>query len=309
VSGVRRLAAIDLGTNSIRLLAVEEEEGEVRTLEDRGEVTRLGAALTRTEEIDTEDAERSLGLLSSLVDQARSLGVTRLDIAGTEVLRRARNGTDVAAWFSRELGHAIQILTPSEEAEASYLGVVGWGGIEEPGLLRVIDIGGGSSEVVLGDGVALLDVRSVPLGALTVTERWLPGDPPDAAAVREAVEEVQSLLTQVLGRVPGEGVRTIAVGGSATAVAAWIHRIRPYDPAAVQGSILTVADLSSAIDEWQTRSIRERMEIGRMSEGRARVILGGGLVIRELLRLLGITELNVSVFGLRHGLILKRLLA
>lgn len=325
-----RFGVIDVGTNTVRLLAVSVEDAGIDILDEFGEVTRLGGALHTTGRIAPEDAERTLACLRTAVTRARGVGVATLDIVGTEVFRRAANGTEVAARFSRELGHTVRVISGDEEAEASYLGAVGWGQADpEPGPAVVIDVGGGSSEVILGEGAALLVARSLPIGALTLTEEFLAADPPGPEAVRRAraalAERLEPLRPVEAGlaartsrRGPGSqgrpavapaDVRVLAVGGSACAAAAWLHGVVPYAASEVQGRWISREALQGTIEEWSRMPLADRQARGRMSEGRARVLPGGALLLDALLERLRLAGCRASTFGLRHGILLQRLLA
>lgn len=326
----RRLAAIDVGTNTVRLLAVAAHGERVEVLDEFGEVTRLGGALHATGRIAPGDADRTLACLRICLERARRAGVPSPDIVGTEVFRRAANGEAVAAEFGRALEHPVRILTGEEEAEASYLGAVGWGEDDPgPGPVVVIDVGGGSSEVILGHGVALLESRSLPVGALTLTEEFLRGDPPGEDAVRRAwthlaprldpLRPLRASLDHLVATTSGPvrsttaespgGVRVLAVGGSACAVAAWVHDIVPYVAREVQGRWIQRATLERTVFDWSRMTMDERRLRGRMSEGRARVLPGGALILLALLESLDRPGCHASTFGLRHGLVLQRLLA
>jgi exopolyphosphatase/guanosine-5'-triphosphate,3'-diphosphate pyrophosphatase len=325
-----RFGVVDVGTNTVRLLAVSVADDGIDILDEFGEVTRLGGALHATGRIAPEDAERTLACLRTAVARARRAGVTAIDIVGTEVFRRAANGAEVAAHFRDELGHTVRVISGDEEAEASYLGAVGWGQADpEPGPAVVIDVGGGSSEVILGEGAALLVARSLPIGALTLTEEFLAADPPGPEGVRRARAALPARLEPLgpiagalaartsrrgsgSGRRPPRGavdVRVLAVGGSACAVAAWLHAVVPYAASEVQGRWIGREALQGTIDEWSRMSLADRQARGRMSEGRARVLPGGALLLDALLERLGLAGCRASTFGLRHGILLQRLLA
>ncbi len=306
----RRLAVIDVGTNSVRLFSVAFENDEIRVLDEFGEVTRLGAALSETGAIAAEDAERTQEVLRICLERARNSGADEVDIAGTEVFRAASNGAETAAAFSRALDHEVRILSPEDEAEASYLGVVGWGDAGDHGVSLILDVGGGSTEVVFGEGVALQAARSVPLGALRITASFLGAGPHAETGLAKARAHIDAGLKPVLslkGKIPA-GARWIGVGGTACAIGAWVHHVVPYDPAGVHGRPVTREALNGVIREWSSMDVAEIMKGGQMSEGRASVVLGGALIFERILEGFRIEAFQVSAHGLRHGLILRRLL-
>jgi len=204
----------------------------------------------------------------------------------------------------------VRILSPDDEAEASYLGVVGWEETQDPGAALIIDVGGGSTEIVVGEGVALQGAASAPVGALRVTEEHFNSDPParrDLDAARKAIDRTLDGLKGFARRIP-RGIRAVAVGGTACAIGAWAAGIVPYDPQRVHGVEVDAARLEAVIAEWAGLDLAARMERGRMGEGRARVVLGGALVFERVGERLDLPSFRVSTRGLRHGLILRRLL-
>lgn len=309
VNESRRIAVVDVGTNSVRLLMVEIAGDELQILDEFGDVTRLGAALARSGAIDEADADRTLAVLKLCVARAEKAGVLELDIVGTEVFRAASNGREVGTALYRDLGHPVRILSPEEEAEASYLGVVGWEEAHGPGPCLIVDIGGGSTEVILGDGVAIQFARSVPQGALRVKESFLKGDPASPSEIRAARKSIDLELESLapLSKQIPKTARVVAVGGTACAIGAWSQKIIPYDAERIHGCQVGRDALARTIAEWSALPRAEIMRQGAISEGRASVLLGGALIVECLLGRLGAETFQVSTRGLRHGLVLKLL--
>lgn len=307
----RRMSVIDVGTNTVRLLTVEADGEDHTILDEFGDVTRLGGGLVSSGAIEPADVEATWLCLKSCLERAREQGVSEIEIAGTEVFRRAANGAAVAAEFSGRAGHLVRVLTAAEEAEAAWLGVMGWSDLIDPNPTIVIDVGGGSTEVILGEGILLEAARSIPVGALTTTDQWLTTDPagprPVERARRGLAAELAGLSSLPVPR--GGELSAIAVGGSACAIGAWIGRVAPYDPGTVHGRMVELEGLAGAVSQWQNMSLADRMARGQMGEGRARVLLGGALVLEGVLKVLDLPGFRVSIYGLRHGLIIQRLLA
>ena len=307
-----RVAAVDVGTNTVRLLAVEFDEESVHVLDEYGEVTRLGAALIHTGRIDHEDAERTFAVIEACLARLKELAVDHTDIVGTEVFRAADNGRDVASDFSSRLGHAVRILSSDDEAEAAYLGVVGWQDFSDPRPTVVIDVGGGSTQVVSGEGIALDRSRSLPVGALRLSEAHLKHDPPKPSELEAARKAAVSAFMPLAGFVqrPQNGLAqdVVGVGGTLCAIGAWVHGVVPYDPGKVDGVPITVKDLEKAVGELAGMTLKDRIEKGGLSEGRARVVVGGGITVQALLEVLQVSKLQVSTRGIRHGIVLRRAL-
>ncbi|HEX7879668.1 MAG TPA: hypothetical protein VF720_09680 [Candidatus Eisenbacteria bacterium] len=301
-------AVIDVGTNTVRLLVAELDAGHPHVLAEFGEVTSLGTALVSTGRIDPTDAERTGTCLAEAVTRARGAGVPDPDVVGTEVFRKAGNGREVAEWLGARCGATLRILTPAEEADGSYLGAVAWGNPTMTGDLAVLDIGGGSTELIRGHGMSRQGSMSLPIGALVATERWLKADPPGQTGlpeIRRALAAELSPLAGLTGMGRGAAVTVLGVGGSACSVAAWIGGIRPYVATRVHGRSIERSRLAGAIDEMADLTVAERAERAGIGLGRARVILGGTLVLEAALFAIDADAVVASTFGLRHGLIRK----
>lgn len=298
-----RVAVVDIGTNTIRLLLAEQGPDGHRVLDEFGEVTSLGASLTRTGRIGAEDIQVSEDCLIEAVRRAHAASAELFDLVGTEVFRRAANGREVANALSVRIGHPIRILSVEEEGAASYLGATSWSLPLAEGPTAVLDVGGGSTELVQGIGAIRKASISLPVGALVVTDRFLDADPPGAGAVSEALSllagELAFLAPGRSGLVGNE--RLLAVGGSACATAAWVHGIRPFDAGRINGLTVSREAIRSVLIELAELTIRQRMDRGHMGKGRARVLLGGSIILLGALQAMEKDSFETSGFGLRHG--------
>jgi len=297
-----RYAAIDVGTNSIRLLVVEQRDGRLEPLLRLGESCRLGEGLEAQGVISRDAEERASQTLSRFVRRARSLGPRRIGIAATHALRSATNGMDVADRLGRSVGLSVEILSAEDEAHFVYESAreaLGPERLPEPCL--VMDIGGGSVELVRGEGGRVARWLSLEVGCVRLTERFLPDDPPEAsdlarldAHVREALGGHDDLFGAVIG---GAGV-----GGTLTALAALDLGLERYEASRVEGYSLT----REAIDSWSERLARmpraEREGMAAIGAGRADIIVAGCSVVREVIRRSGLPGLLVSTQGLRYSL-------
>ncbi|HKA24684.1 MAG TPA: Ppx/GppA phosphatase family protein [Candidatus Eisenbacteria bacterium] len=298
-----RFAAVDVGTNSIRLLVVEEREGRLEPLLRLGESCRLGEGLDAQGIISRDAEERASRTLGRFLRRARSLGPRRIGIAATHALRSAENGVEVAERLSRGVGVPVEILSAEEEALFVYEAAreaLGAERLPEPCL--VMDIGGGSVELVRGEGGRVKHWLSLEVGCVRLTERFLPSDPPAAAElerlgdhVSKALEGHQELLQGVTG---GAGV-----GGTLTALAALDLGLERYEASRVEGHELS----QSAIEFWSDRlagmSRREREAMAAVGSGRSDIIVGGCAVVLEVIRRSGLSRLVVSTQGLRYALV------
>src|SRR5580765_8203042 len=173
-----RIGAVDIGTNSVRLLVADvDDEEKLRTSHRMGEISRLGEGLDRTGVIDPAASARTLECLERFVHEAEYSGASRIRVAGTNAFRVARNGPELAARFSERIGYPVEILSGEEEARLVFLAVLS-GLNHSRGHSIVVDIGGGSTEIISGEGETGTQVISLELGCVRLTERMVRSDPP-----------------------------------------------------------------------------------------------------------------------------------
>lgn len=306
-----RVAAIDCGTNSIRLLVADiAPSGALRDIYREQRVVRLGKGVDATGVLDPEALERTRVALAEYTSVLLRKGTERVRMVATSATRDARNRDDFFGMVRATLGVDAEIISGDEEARLSFAGAVGELDPAD-GPFVVVDTGGGSTELVVGeltdDGASVRAARSVDIGSVRITERCLAGDPPSADEVAGARTLAAEVLEQAFAAVPVEGVHTwVGVAGTITTLSAFAQRLRRYDPAAVHLSRLSVADLHSVTEELLGMSRDERREHPAIHPGRIDVIGGGALIVDLLGAMLreraGITELVVSEHDILDGI-------
>ena len=310
-----RVAAIDCGTNSIRLLVADVTTGAdgapaFRDVHREMRIVRLGQGVDATGVLAPEALERTRAALADYTAVLRRKGVDDDLVAATSATRDAGNREDFFGMVRATLGSDAEVISGDEEAQLSFVGAVG---DLDPadGPFVVVDVGGGSTELVVGgltaSGATVTAARSVDVGSVRITERCLTGDPPTADEVREARSVAAGILADAFAAVPVQGVRTlVGVAGTITTLSAVAQGLPEYDPAAVHLSRLTDADLHRTADELLGLSREERARHGAIHPGRIDVIGGGALIVDELARELreraGITELVVSEHDILDGI-------
>jgi exopolyphosphatase/guanosine-5'-triphosphate,3'-diphosphate pyrophosphatase len=312
---VTRVAAIDCGTNSIRLLIADvPAEGGHTDLLRRMEVVRLGQGVDATGWLAPEAIERTRLVLTEYAAAARGLGATAVRMVATSASRDAANRAHFEDMVVATLGGAPDVVTGEEEAELSFLGATAsldaaaraHGSSPPRPPFLVVDIGGGSTEFVLGDGGRVRAARSVDVGCVRMTERHLHGDPPTGEEVRRAEDDIRAALGEVRAEVPvAEAASLIGLAGSVTTVAALALELPAYDAVAIHGSRIPIdavrivtADLLAA-----TRARRAAMPV--MHPGRVDVIGAGALVLRVLMDEFGMDEVVVSEHDILDGIALR----
>jgi exopolyphosphatase/guanosine-5'-triphosphate,3'-diphosphate pyrophosphatase len=310
-----RVAAIDCGTNSIRLLIADVPEAGAHTdLVRRMEVVRLGQGVDATGRLAPEAIERTRTVLAQYADAARELHATAVRMAATSASRDAANRADFEGMVTATLGRMPDVITGREEAELSFLGATaslesaaGAHGAPPPRPpFLVVDIGGGSTEFVLGDAAGVRASRSVDIGCVRLTERHLHGDPPTAEEVRRAEDDIRAALAQVTAEVPvADAATLVGVAGSVTTVAAIALELPTYDAEAIHGSRIPVAAVREVTADLLAAPRVRRAAMPVMHPGRVDVIGAGALILRVLMDEFGIPEVVVSEHDILDGIALR----
>ncbi|WP_238963587.1 Ppx/GppA phosphatase family protein [Mycobacterium paraintracellulare] len=309
-----RLAGIDCGTNSIRLLIADVEgSGRLRDVHRETRIVRLGQGVDATGEFAAEAIARTRAALADYAALLKTHGVERVRMVATSAARDVANRDDFFAMTADVLGAVLpgavaEVISGAEEAELSFRGAVGEldGGA---GRFVVVDLGGGSTEIVVG-GEAVVASYSADIGCVRLTERCLHSDPPTPAEVAAARQVVRERLEVALGVVPVEGARTwVGLAGTMTTLSALAHDLPAYDSAAIHLSRVAGADLLAVCERLIGMTRAERAALPPMHAGRADVIGGGAIVVEELARELraraGIEELTVSEHDILDGIVLS----
>jgi exopolyphosphatase/guanosine-5'-triphosphate,3'-diphosphate pyrophosphatase len=309
-----RVAAIDCGTNSIRLLVADvPAEGPHTDLLRRMEVVRLGEGVDATGRLSDAAIERTRRVLAEYAAQARELGAERVRMVATSASRDAANREDFEQMVVATLGQLPDVVPGDEEARLSFLGATasldaavaahGEPAPEPPYL--VVDIGGGSTEFVLGDASGVRAARSVDIGCVRLTERHLHGDPPTADEIQRTEADVRAALTEVVADVPvGEAATLVGLAGSVTTVAAIALSLPEYDADAIHGSRIPVGAVRSVTAGLLTATRTRRAAQAVMHPGRVDVIGGGALVLRVIMDAFAIDHVVVSEHDILDGIAL-----
>lgn len=299
-----RVGAIDIGSNSIRLLVAElREDGALVTVARAGEACRLGKGLDSTGRIDPEVADRAAQLAFEFVRRSRALGARRLFMGATAALRRAQNGPEVAAAIQARCGIPVRILSGEDEARLVHEAVVHGLG---PGAWRtpcvVFDLGGGSTEVTSGVGLQLGRWTSLHFGAVTLTEKHLRHSPPDLAEIEALELDVAQALMHQCAYMPRETPLLAGVGGTITVLAALDRGLETYDPSLLEGWTIPIERLEDWISRIVGSTEGERQSWAILGHGRSDIVAAGALVVRALARRFPSRGLVCSTQGLRYGL-------
>ncbi|WP_031467939.1 Ppx/GppA phosphatase family protein [Sciscionella sediminilitoris] len=306
-----RVAAIDCGTNSIRLLIADfDGSGSATDVHREMRIVRLGQGVDATGLLAAEAIERTRAALVDYAARFTENGVERIRMVATSATRDAANREEFFAMTREVLGTEAEVISGDEEARLSFAGAVA-AASEEEGPFLVVDVGGGSTELVLGTlsggDVAVEAARSVDIGCVRLTERCLHSDPPSATELAEAERVAAEVLESAFEVVPVGRARTwIGVAGTVTTLSAVAQELPAYDSERTHGSVLSTEQIRATEARLAALSTEQRRALGPVHEGRADVITGGAVVVRVLAEQLaeraGIGQLLVSEKDILDGI-------
>jgi exopolyphosphatase/guanosine-5'-triphosphate,3'-diphosphate pyrophosphatase len=304
-----RVAAIDQGTNSIRLLVVDPDGlGGFRELARDMVITRLGEGVDETGRIAPNALRRTVEQLAIYCRRARALHVERIRVGATSAVRDASNREEYERAVVEHAGSALEVIDGEHEATLSFLGATGGldvEGVEPPYL--VLDIGGGSTEFVVGNERPALAI-STQMGSVRLTERFLRTDPPIAPELEAMAAAVEIVLDEVGRQVPVEEARTfVAVAGTATTLQAISLELEFYDPERIHRTWLSLADAERVLADLAAMTNAQRAALPVMAPGRGDVIVAGALVLVRVMRRFGFDRALVSETDILDGLALEML--
>jgi len=297
----RRVAAVDCGTNSLRLLLADVDPGraELTDVARRMEIVRLGQGVDRTGLLAPEALARTMAVLRDYADVIAASGAQAVRMVATSATRDAGNAAEFVRLVKEVLGVAPEVLTGQEEARLSFAGATAELAGRPGGPYLVADIGGGSTEFVLGAGHAV----SVDIGCVRMTERHLHGDPPAPAEVAAATADIDAALDTVAAAVPvGQAGTLIGLAGSVTTVAGIALGLPAYDAARIHHARVFAAEVHEATVSLLAKPRAARAAIGVMHPGRVDVIGGGALVLDRIMQRFGFGEVLVSEHDILDGI-------
>jgi exopolyphosphatase/guanosine-5'-triphosphate,3'-diphosphate pyrophosphatase len=299
-----RYAVIDVGTNSVKFhIGERQPDGSWRRIVDRAEMSRLGEGLNESGMIGPDPLARTAQAVTDMADEARREGVMAITAVGTAVFRIASNGADAVAAIKRRSGVEVEVISGEEESRLAYLAAKSTAP-DNASEVVVFDTGGGSSQFTYGRGSSVVDRFSVNVGAVSYTERFALDQSVTPEALAEAVAAIKADLGELSTRPRPDAV--VGMGGAVTNMTAVSKHMTQYDPDAIQGSVLSAAEIDRQIQMYSAISADERRQVAGLQPKRAEVILAGACIVRTILEELGVDSFTVSDRGLRHGVLLER---
>jgi exopolyphosphatase/guanosine-5'-triphosphate,3'-diphosphate pyrophosphatase len=294
-----RVATVDVGTNSILLLVVDLDGGAPRVLADRCRIERLGKGVDRTGALDDAAVARGLDAMREYGDAVRALGAERVAAVGTQALREATNGAAFLEPARELLGAPIEVISGRREAELAFLAVARSFPELLAGELVVCDVGGGSTEIIVGRAGAIASLVSVPVGSVRMSERHLHGDPPTPGEAKAMIADIDGELAAV--DLP-RGAPLVGIAGTVTTLAAVAIGLDPYDADRVQGMRLARGEVERQLARYLELPVDERRRVRGLDPKRADVIPAGAAVVARMMARVGAADIIVSDRGIRWGL-------
>lgn len=298
------VAAVDCGTNALRILIVRRmSDGRMVEIAREMRTVRLGEGVDSTGVISQAALDRTFAALDEYADLMRDEKVERVRMVATSASRDARNRDEFIAGVRARVGIDPEVITGDEEARLSFAGAISSVDLREsPAPFLVVDIGGGSTEFVVGDR---MPVRwtSVDVGCVRMTERHLHSDPPSVAQIADAEADIARIVAHADAAVQLRSARTLlGLAGSVTTVAAWALDLAEYDADALHGSVISRGQVEAATEAYLSMSKVERAALPYMHPGRVDVIAGGAMVLREIMRQGDFDSVTVSERDILDGI-------
>jgi exopolyphosphatase/guanosine-5'-triphosphate,3'-diphosphate pyrophosphatase len=299
-SGSHRVAVLDIGSNSTRLLVADVDGGRVAEVERQSRVTRLGRGVDLAGQLSAEAIEAACTAIADYMEICRDLGAERIESIATSAVRDAANGEAFVAELRERFAFSARVLDGEEEARLTYTGATA----EQPPAVPtlVIDIGGGSTELVVGTGSDVSFHTSLQAGVVRHTERHVAADPPTAPELEALAADVRGLLEEATSGQPGSTIEAgIAVAGTPTSLASIELGLEPYDPKQVHGHTLTLPTIQHLLSRLASAPLSKRREIPGLHPDRAQNIVAGVVILVETMRAFDLERVSVSEHDILYG--------
>jgi exopolyphosphatase/guanosine-5'-triphosphate,3'-diphosphate pyrophosphatase len=299
-----RYAAVDVGTNSVLVLVADvDPDGGLTSIVEKAQITRLGQDIGATGQLAHSAVNRTLRAVSGYVVDARDAGATCMAIIGTAVLREAANGDSFSHLVHAACGLPVEVISGEQEAELAWLAQARDPALGDRSRPRVVlDIGGGSTEIVYGYASEITYRASFPLGAVRLTEAYLKSDPPSAAEFGAAENVIEQTLSPLEPADPD--ALAIGTGGTLYNLGAVARAGGMIAAPETHGAELPHTRVSELVDLLRSLPVRFRQRIPSLEPGRADVILAGAMILHQAMAALSRPRIRVSARGIRHGCVL-----
>jgi exopolyphosphatase / guanosine-5'-triphosphate,3'-diphosphate pyrophosphatase len=298
LEGSKRVGVIDVGSNSSRLLVADVAGRRVSQVERRSKVTRLGRGVDLSGRLAAEAIEDVCEVIGEYVEALRVLGAERIEAIATSAVRDAENGGAFIAELRERFALSARVLDGEEEARLTYLGATSEQLPSVPTL--IVDIGGGSTELIVGREEEIAFHTSLQAGVVRHTERHLASDPPTPVELESLAADIRGLIEEAVADAP-QADAGIAVAGTPTSLAAIELGLEPYDPERVHGHTLVLPSIQRMLSQLAASPLSKRAQIPGMHPDRAPTIVAGVVILVEAMRTFGLDRITVSEHDILYG--------
>lgn len=300
-----RLASIDVGTNSVKLLVADVEDQQIKNiLLDMPVITRLGQNLSKDGEILPEAMERTLNAINDFKNKAEDAGAVDVFAIATSAMREAKNSDIFVKMLKEKAGIGLQIVSGEEEAELTFLGACSDYDFQTESLL-VIDVGGGSTEFILGQNGNIEDKFSVNIGCVHLTEEFIHTDPIDSMEIQKIIHKTISMLYPKLSSISANMRSLVGIGGTITSLASIHQHIEGFHNIDVHKYVLSKEHIVRLLTYLRRTPLEERRKIQGLQPERADIIVAGAAIFSTIMEILKSQEITISRMGLRYGILIK----
>ena len=300
-----KFAAFDVGSNTVLMLVVEPVNGRLNPIAEFARITRLGRGVDASGKLDPDSAKRTLDAIVEMAGKARGLGADHIVGVATAALRDASDGAAFIAQVKQLAGFDLEVITGETEAQLCYLAVKQGLSIDPAAKLLIVDIGGGSTELIRAEPGQPIEAISLQMGSVRLTERHVKHDPPtsvDAAELRLAADEKLKALHWTY-----QPDTLVGIAGTVTTIAAVALGLKQYDSKLVHGHRLTHDEVVRTLLKFGSMALADRKKLPGLDEGRADVIFAGAAIVERVMAHFHLNEVIVSEQGVRWGLAWREL--
>ena len=297
--------SIDIGSNTVRLLIMKADgAGDFTEVASRRVICRLGEGIHSEKRLLPHRMEQTLEVLQQFRDTCREYGDLPIRVVATSAVREAENRDEFVRLVREQAGLDVEVIAWEEEAQLTVEGVF-WK-LPQTGTALIFDIGGGSTEFIVAQDKQVLASAGTSLGVVRLTEQFISRHPVDAGEYQNLKQHVREQLDRVRFRL-GEPrpQRLIGTAGTVTTLAAMDRNIFPYDPEKVHGLVLPLDSIRRLFEDLKSKSLAQRLEIPTLERGREDLIIAGTTLVLETMEIFDCSQLTVSEYGLREGILLK----
>ena len=301
-----KIGALDVGTNTVLMLVAETgADGSARRVIDLARITRLGQGVDHNHRLDPSAALRTLDAIAEFVEQARAAGAEKIVAAGTATLRDAADGENFIRRVRERTGVELEIVSGETEAWLSYLAVMRGLRLDPSKRLLIIDIGGGSTEFIRAEPGAKLQMESLQIGSVRLTERIIQHDPPSPREAADLRLAIDAELTGLGWKFATDLL--VGIAGTVTTVCAVALQMETYDPDRMHGHVLSRQEVERVLGLFGSMPLAERRKIKGLDPARADVIFAGTAILERVMSEADMTSVTVSDQGVRWGLLWREL--